>query len=339
VAAFIIDWISSVVPTLVGLFTCLIILIILWKMCACWLNSYNQQNGRQEDEINTSGVLRKLFGNKALRRFLIIDCNCPCYKARPKLRFQMRFVLLCIFFILRITAIGLYASAPPGDNDGGALAGVCAVSLIFLFNKLCLDFYHYYVWWHYTTERDTRCHCRSKKHKRYLPYHMVGEYRDPRTLGDRPCTAKPCLKRTLDHIAVFHSNDYQPQDRWRDIPKPPLDVPPKSKICCLKSKEIDNQPHYIGFHTTDPDAAIGIAHSEFRPGTCGWLGPGVYFARSVQGTIGKAKSDGGAYIIAEIRMGKVYEIERELIDKHHSRFDADKFDFVHRGVRYMLYDS
>ncbi len=39
VAAFIIDWISSIVPTLVGLFTVLIILIILFKLCACLINT------------------------------------------------------------------------------------------------------------------------------------------------------------------------------------------------------------------------------------------------------------------------------------------------------------
>ena len=100
---------------------------------------------------------------------------------------------------------------------------------------------------------------------------MVGAERDPRTLGDRPCTDRPCQKRTLDHIAVFHGDEHQPQTRWRDIPKPPPPLDPeknKNKLLCLKSKqdEEDNQPHYIGFHTTTPEAAISIAHSEFRSG-------------------------------------------------------------------------
>ena len=343
VAAFIIDWISSGVPTLVGLFTALIILVILYKLCACCLNTYHRQDGRSGDEINTTGILRKLIRNKSLRRFLIADCNCPCYKARPKLRFQIRFALLFIFFILRIAAIGLYATAPDGDNDGGSLAGVCALSLIFIFNTLCLDFYRYYVWWHYTPQGDTRCHLRSSKHERYLPYHMVGDFRDPRTLGDRPCTDEPCHKRTLDHIAVFHSNDFQPQDRWRDIPKPSYKQVDQEennkKVFCLRSKEIDNQPHYIGFHTTDPDSAISIAHSEFRPGKNGWLGAGVYFARSIAGTIGKAKSEGGAHIIAEIRMGKVYEIEREVITRNHPKHVAEKFEYVHHGGWQKEYDT
>ena len=347
VAAFIIDWISSIVPTLVGLFTVLIFLVILYKLCACCITAYNKREGGSGEEISTSGILRRIIRHKALRRFLIMDCNCPCYKSRPRLRFQVRFALVCAFFILRIVAIGLYASSVLDDSDGGTLATVCALSLIFIFNTLCLDFYRYYIWWHYTPHGDTRCHLRSKKHERYLPYHMVGAKRDPRTLGDRPCNEDPCHKRTLDHIAVFHEYDFQPQDRWRDLPKPPpLDPGVKtSRIPCLKPKE-DNQPHYMGFHTTDPNSAISIAHSEFRPGTCGWLGPGVYFARSIAATEGKAKSDGGARIIAEIRMGKVYEVEKGAIDKKNPKFDPKTYEYVHRGhwqndydTCYMIHDA
>ena len=337
-AAFIIDWISSIVPTFIGLFTVLIILIILWKLCACCINHCSRERGSTRDDINTSGIIRKLMRNKALRRFLIIDCNCPCYKARPAFRFQVRFILLFIFFILRIVAIALYASAPAGDNDGGLLAGLCALSLVFLFGTLTLDFYRYWVWWHYTPQGDSSCCGRSKKHERYLPYHMVGGNRDPRTLGDQPCTDRPCHKRTLDHIAVFHGDSYQPQDRWRDIPQPPADLETEQKkVCCTKSK--DNEVHYIGFHTTDPNSAIGIAHSEFRPGRNGWLGAGVYFARSIQGTIGKAKSEGGAHLVVEIRMGKVYEVEREVITRGHKKFNAEIFEFVHRGHWQKEYDT
>ncbi|UJR34222.1 hypothetical protein I4U23_021628 [Adineta vaga] len=337
VAAFIIDWISSGIPTLVGIFTALIILLIILKFCYLFLkhcvckdNNNNHSNTR---------FIRRLIANHGIRRFLIFDCNCSCYKARPKLRFQVRFILLFTFFILRITAIGLYATSSTIDLDGGAIAIICALSLIFIFNTLCLDFYRYWVWWHYTPKRDTKCSFTSKKHERYLPYHMVGDYRDARTLGDRPCTDKPCHKRTLDHIAVFHCNDYQPQQRWSKIEKPPLGDPPKSRIPCKKSDEFDNQPHYIGFHTTDPDAAISIAHSEFRPGTCGWIGAGVYFARSIVGTIGKAKSDGGAYIIAEIRMGKVYEVERDVITKGHEKFNPEIYDFAHHSKWQEKFDT
>ena len=168
---------------------------------------------------------------------------------------------------------------------------------------------------------------------------MIGDFRDSRTLGDRPCTDIPCHKRTLDHIAVFHSNDYKPQDRWRDISKPELGPPLKNKISCFKSEELDNQPHYIGFHSTTAEAAISIAHTEFRSGSCGWIGAGVYFARSIADIKGKSKSDRGAHIIAEIRMGQVYEVEREVIDKNHPRFDPDKYDYAHHSKWKTDYDT
>ncbi|CAF4478813.1 unnamed protein product [Rotaria sp. Silwood2] len=127
---------------------------------------------------------------------------------------------------------------------------------------------------------------------------MVGDNRNPRLLGNRPCREQPCHKRKLDHIAVFHSTYNQPQGH--------------------------HQPHYIGFHTTTSEAAVSIAHSEFQPST------GVYFARSIDGTIGKARTGGSAYIIAKIRMGKVYEAHRNLLNKKHPLFNPQVYDFVHR---------
>jgi hypothetical protein len=122
-----------------GLFPAVIIIIIIFKIFIFCLNILC------DDCIAISGAIRSLFQNKALRRFLLLDCKCSCYRSRPKRRFQMRLGLLFICFILRITAIGLYASAPSGDNDGRTLAVVCAFSLILLFNTLWLDLYRYTV--------------------------------------------------------------------------------------------------------------------------------------------------------------------------------------------------
>ncbi|CAF4556432.1 unnamed protein product, partial [Rotaria sp. Silwood2] len=73
--------------------------------------------------------------------------------------------------------------------------------------------------------------------------------------------------------------------------------------------------------------------------TGGWLGAGAYFARSIDGTIGKARTGGGAYIIAEIRMGKVYEVHRNLIHKKHTLFNRQVYDFVHRSKWQHDYDT
>ncbi|CAF3815023.1 unnamed protein product [Rotaria sp. Silwood1] len=70
---------------------------------------------------------------------------------------------------------------------------------------------------------------------------------------------------------------------------------------------------YIGFHTTIVDYADSIVHSEFRASDKGMLGKGVYCARSIANTIGKAQCEGGACIIAEIRMGKVFEFDKQTI--------------------------
>jgi hypothetical protein len=338
VAAFVLDWISCIAATLVGFFTIVVIFKILWRVVALCYGS--KSNG--DESSSARGSVTKLLRNKAVRRFLIIDCNCPCYKARPKLRFQSRFIILLLFCLLRIVSIGLYASAGHPDNSDRSLALICAFSLVFLFNTLWLDLYRYFVWWHYTPANDTWFCGRSKKHERYLPYHMAGCKRDAKVLGDRPCIDNPCQKRTLDHIAIFHRDNFQPQQRWRDILKPPsapMTGDDKGNGSCWNCTQKDEQPHYIGFHRTDPDSAVKIVRSEFRPGAKGWIGGGVYFARSIEATIGKARSYGGAYIIAEIRMGKVYEVDREVLMKGNSRYNDKIYQFAHEGQWKKEYDT
>ena len=145
----------------------------------------------------------------------------------------------------------------------------------------------------YSRNRDTRCHCRSRKHKRYLPYPIVGDTQRKDTLGNRPCTSHPCYNRHLSHVVIFHGKNYKPQPRWSMI------------------KKKNGKATYIGFHTTTVDAAVSIVHSEFRPSSKGMLGKGVYFARSIDDTIGKAQISGGACIIAEVRMDRVFEFEKK----------------------------
>ncbi|CAF3363005.1 unnamed protein product [Rotaria socialis] len=52
----------------------------------------------------------------------------------------------------------------------------------------------------------------------------------------------------------------------------------------------------------------------------GCLGLGVYFTRSIEGTIEKAEGTGSAHIIAEIYIEKVYEAERKVISRGHQKF-------------------
>lgn len=172
---------------------------------------------------------------------------------------------------------------------------VCLVSIAFLIGRFLLDLYHFSVWWCYTPDIDTRwCH-RSAKHKRYIPYHLLEKNQHKNTLGDRPCTATPCKDRHLSHIAVFHGENYEPQLRWSLVARN------------------NSRATYIGFHATKPDSAVSIVHSEFRCSLKGMLGKGVYFARSMGATIAKTQGGTGAYIIAEIRMGKVFEFDKDEV--------------------------
>jgi hypothetical protein len=277
VAAFTIDWISSIVQTLMGIFVAFIIIGLIQKIL-----SICSQNGSQRSSTSADNTARfnVLWKNKCLRRFISLDCNCPCYKARPRLRFLVRFVVLVIFFILRIIAISMYLSVDSNYTRAGSIASLTAITLACLFAVFLLDVYHYCVWWHYTPYLDTTCCCcHSRKHVRYLPYLLVGAYRDNTNWGDRTCMKNPCLNRRLEHIATFHSSVYQPQERWTDLfkPKPPFDSNEKPK----------SDSTYIGFHTTTPEAAVNIAKTNFIPSRRGMLGPGMYFARSLAATIGK----------------------------------------------------
>ncbi|CAF1329983.1 unnamed protein product, partial [Didymodactylos carnosus] len=86
---------------------------------------------------------------------------------------------------------------------------------------------------------------------------------------------------------------FKPQQRYCDVQQ----TNPKQNI-------------YIGFHRTTPEAAVSIAHSDFAISTkhqSTMLGHGVYFARSMEDTEGKANAD-GAYICAEIETGRVKEV-------------------------------
>ena len=199
----------------------------------------------------------------------------------------------------------------------------CFLSLPLLISTILLDFYHYTVWWCYTPQIDNLCHFRSSKHERYIPYHLVGEERRTHFLGDSPCRSDPCRNRNLSHVVIFHSRDYKPQPRWSMLDRG------------------DNAGKYIGFHTTVPKSAVLIAHSEFRISDRGMLGKGVYFARSMQDTIGKANTSGGACIIAEIRMGRVFQVEKQSIyvTANNPYYNRDLHDFVRHSLWHDEYDT
>ena len=221
------------------------------------------------------------LGSKPFHRFLSMNCNCPCYRARPQLRFAFRFGFLFICLCLRIAVIiGCFFIVTFKLLEKFGI--ICGISCIFLIMQLLLDYYQYYTLWHYVPDEDK--HSRStlsKKHKRYLPYHLLGHNRTD-NIGNYPCKYDVhCHNRELEHIMIFHSSGFQPQPRWSEV------------------RSFTTGGIYIGFHQTKPEYAIGIAHSDFQPSTKPpqMLGFGIYFARSLKNTFGKARNQ-GAFICA-----------------------------------------
>ncbi|CAF1572676.1 unnamed protein product [Adineta ricciae] len=140
----------------------------------------------------------------------------------------------------------------------------------------------------------------SPKHKRFIPYTLLGDNRTMR-FGDKACSkGAQCKNRDLEHIFIFHFKSYNPQPRYFDIEQ------------TTAGKNL-----YIGFHQTDPKSAMLIAHSDFLISTAyesTMIGHGVYFARSRDGTENKANRK-GAFICAEVEMGRVLRLnpnERNL---------------------------
>jgi hypothetical protein len=194
-----------------------------------------------------------------------------------------------------------------------SLAVIVAISFFFLILTSLLDYYHYRVWWHYKPhftglEADFKMPTTplSTKHKRYIPYHLLGDNRTMR-FGDKACLdGSQCQNRHLEHIFIFHFRGFHPQPRYRDL-----------------QQTMSGKNRYIGFHQTDPGSAMLIAHSNFRISTkfeSTMIGHGVYFARSREGTEGKANRH-GAYICAEIDMGRVLELGPEQRDLYRGKND------------------
>ena len=131
------------------------------------------------------------------------------------------------------------------------------------------------------------------------------------------------MNRHLSHVVVFHGKDYKPQARWSS----------------LKGRNL--RTTYIGFHTTTPEFAVSIVHSEFRSSPSGVLGKGVYFARSIEDTIGKAQTPGGACIIAEVRMGRVFEFDKHTVFRTEKTtgLDRKKHQFIRSSEWHAEYDT
>ncbi|CAF0880702.1 unnamed protein product [Adineta steineri] len=270
-----------------------------------------------------------------MHRLFSFNCNCPCYRARPRLRFQLQLVFLVLVSLVRISTI-IFCMVIRHHITTKSLAVVVGISFFFLLLNSLLHYYHYREWWHYKPnfvrleQKIILCNTTlSTKHKRDLPYPLLGNMRTSKH-GDKLCTNKPCTNRELEHILVFHLDDHQPQPRWSELKRlnPSADT-------------------YIGFHRTSAHAAASVAHSymhsSIKPPQM--LGFGIYFARSIENTLGKARFK-GAIMAAKIRMGNVKEVtlnELNIVrntDERHPEFDTVYYNHKedHRD-QFCVYDE
>ena len=300
-AAFTLDWIGSIVTTLMGVYVIIFLLFISFCGCTC-------------------ARLRNVFFNKANHRFITLTCNFPCYKARPQLRFQVRLALMSFFIVLRLLAILLYATDRKTGDSGTVMASVCAISIVFVVFVICLDYYQYRVWWYYRPDAATnrfRCCCcdvpLDPRHERFIPAPLLVTNRKVDEMGNQPCrytTTGHCPTLSLEHIVIFHAFDYIPQRRY------------------VQGSDLT----YIAFHRTGPEGAAGIARGGFRISDRPpqMLGFGVYFARSVEATRRKARHE-GALICARINLGpRVLRITHDEIHQvRNSNAWWDDFDSVY----------
>ena len=100
----VLDVASSLTGAVIGIFTLGVIAILLIGsvyICCCVCCCRHSIQSCFWGERN---------GLKGLQRFLSLDCNCPCYRARPSLRFRLRFTFLFLCFGLRCAAIYQYWS-------------------------------------------------------------------------------------------------------------------------------------------------------------------------------------------------------------------------------------
>lgn len=285
-AAFALDWISSVVPTLMGVYIVVFAVVSILSCCAicdCITEVAKKENPNCAPCGSCCVVMCCMCMNKPNHRCVSLSWNCPCYKARPRLRFQVRFLMVGVFIVLRVIAVILYATDRTVRVYGRQMAVICGISLAFLVLVILIDYYQYRMWWNY---RPTGAYRPMQSflcvrqdfhhtHGRFLPMPLSGKFRSERTIGDRPCsnsTAGGCPDRSLEHIAIFHAFDFKPLKRFR----------------------LNVDETYIGFHQTTNEAAAKIAKSGFRISNTPpqMLGFGVYFARSFYHTGGKARATG-----------------------------------------------
>ena len=132
-----------------------------------------------------------------------------------------------------------------------------------------------------------------------------------RELGSMGCLASTsCTSVDLEHIVLCHNE---------------LNIPNEKCRCCYDCTS--RKGYLVGFHQTDPEAALCIAMSPMRQtkAEISWYGSGIYFARRFDDTHRKIGKEGGrgALIVALINMKRVKHLRsREDNTGNDPNFDS-----------------
>jgi hypothetical protein len=213
--------------------------------------------------------------------------RCECYREHPQLILLTRFSILILFEVMRFIAFILACVCAnrygPTGLGYAILAGLSFVPSIFL---LVVEFLHHHrLWFHYRP--DTSSDIKPQYHPhllRFLPISITNDQQTSHWQNSRCDKGDKCLSRNLYHVIMYHSgNTRYPPDQTK------------------------NNQIVVGFHQTSYVAAYSIAKTNFQHSKSGWIGPGTYFATSLDHTEFKANQF-GAYICATVDLGKTKRI-------------------------------
>ncbi|UJR24471.1 hypothetical protein I4U23_005846 [Adineta vaga] len=202
----------------------------------------------------------------------------------------MRFIA----FILSCVCANRYSPIGLGYS---ILAGFTLVPALIL---LLVEYLHYYrLWFYYRPDRPAKEKVKyDDHHLRFLPLSITNDQQTSYWQSSRCSHGENCSSRDLYHVIMYHSGNtkYSPE------------------------KTQDGQI-VIGFHQTSHKFASMIAKNNFEPSPKGWIGPGVYFATSLNHTEFKANQF-GAYICARVDLGKTKRITDPTLWKTVEGYDT-----------------
>ena len=243
--------------------------------------------------------------------------RCECYQENPRLVLLTRCFVLTFFEIIRFIAfiLGCVCANRYGPIGLGyaILAAFTFVPAIWL---LVVEYLHYHrLWFHYrpdTSDDEKRIY--SKSHDGFIPLSIT---HDQQTSHWQESTCKKgneCLSRNLYHVMMYHSGNTR--------------YPPEQTT--------DGQI-VVGFHQTSHMAAYSIAQKEFRHSKEGWIGPGTYFATSLNHTEFKANQF-GAYICAKVDLGKTKRITTPSDWKSGENYDTVYYEHPNSADEFCVHN-